>query len=483
MKLELNITSISKQFWLSLSRIMGGLSSNFSPMTIGRFSTLSILLSSGIAVSQNIPEIKYRTHAGKDNRMLIFVNNPEVLRTGAGLCDLADDMTTSQGTYCGKVIHRLTQVSGNFRNWFEHTNATPYSLRYAVRVYNPGETCVKIHVKGKGSVNNALFQGGREFVDLFSKYSPVDIQLCPNQQTYLSLVTNISPAFFFAGVVDFDITGGDVIIDNLAFVEKPAPRTKYMGHTTRVVGQVHESLVYKGLSFDSEAEASEVNFVFDDNTPDGRLKVAYRHFKAPEGVSDANSNAARCAQDQSPPCRGVIGSYEASPQISDHWITHIVVDPNDKNPKRARAVQSDNITMLTPGLGRQCLEKGFERGECLAISPLFLSYYSDFNRWLYPNWGNWGVVYTIRGVLENRGSTPRIFRLGLRADAHSAIAYAGRDRIWRQQLLEKPNSPEKYFTYYEHKLMPWESVPYEAKLVLSGPGAGTIENIAVIAKD
>lgn len=433
--------------------------------------------------ADNIPEINYRTHAGKDNRMLIFVNNPEVISTSGGSCDLADDIKTPQGTYCGKVLHRLNQVTGNFRNWFEHTNRTPYSLSYAVRVYNPGTSCVNIHVKGKGTVNNSMSQGGREFVDLFSRFNPTDIELCPTQQAYLTVVSGISPAFFFAGVVDFDVKGGSVVIDNLAYREKPAPRTTYMGYTTRSVGRVYESLVYKGISFQSEAEASGVDFTFDDSTSDGRLKVAYRYFQPPEGVIDPLSDAGRCSLDQNPNCRGKIGSYQDTPTISDHWITHIVVDPNDKNPKRVRAVQSDNITLYTPGHGSSCLDRGFEVGGCLAISPFFLAYYPEFNQWLYPNWGNWGVVYTVRGVLRNEGSSPRIFRLGLRADAHSPIAYMGKDRIWRQKTLEKPLNGEQYFTYYEHKLMPGESAPYEAKIVLSGPGAGTLENIAILAKD
>ncbi len=435
----------------------------------------------GQGFASSIPLIQYVTSAGDEDRKLIFVNNPEEIRSEGKYCDLADDGANRDGGRCAKVLHRLNGVSGNFRNWFEHTNKTASNINYGVRIYNPGPGCVDILVKGKGSVTNAVFLGGKEFVDLFSNSQPFSKSLCPNEQTFVTLIPSIPSRNFFAGVVDFNISGGGVVIDNMAFVNRPAEVTGYTGYDRRVLGGVHESLVYKGFSPHSEAVARDVDFTFGDDDPDGILKVAYKYFRPFARPPAEIQNAGRCEVGKSPVCSGSAGYFDASPSVVDSWVTHIVVDPFDKNPRRMRAVQSDNVTLFMPGYGVGCLGKGFEVESCLPISSEYLHYYHDFSRWLYPNWANWGVLYRVKGVLKNNGQNSRVFNLSIRPDAHTSIAYRGSDNKWRQARLEKIDYSNRSFTYYSKVVAPGESFSYEAMLVLSGPASGTLENLATLS--
>ena len=429
----------------------------------------------------SIPEIIYQTNAGAENRKLLFVNNPEEIRAEEKYCDLADNININSTTSCSKVLHRLTSVSGAYRTWFEHTNKTSNTLKYGVRIYNPGPDCIKVIVSGKGSVLNAIFSAGREFVDLFNDRSPKSETLCATQQTFVFLEKAIPARNFFTGVVDFEISEGTAIVDHLAFIDRPAPSTKYTGYDFRVVGLVHESLVYKGLSFNSEATAKNVNFTFGDDDPSGRLKVAYKFFSPFVKSEDDISEAGRCDSRQSPPCTGKSGVFSDQPIVVDNWVTHITIDPFDKNPRRTRAVQTDNISLFTPGYSKGCLSNGLNTQDCMEISGSYLHYYPDFSKWLYPNWANWGVVYTISGTLKNIGSKSRVFRLGVRPDAHTSIAYRDENRIWRQVSLEKAVLETQSFSYFSKVVPPGETTTYEAKLVLSGPASGTLENIATIS--
>ncbi len=443
---------------------------------------LTVLMSSSWQASgASVPTIQYAPSAGDENRQLIFVNNPEEIRAEGKYCDLADGATSKGGTRCAKVLHRLNGVSGNFRNWFEHANKTGSNINYGVRIYNPGPGCVDLCVKGRGSVTNAVFLGGKEFVDLFSNSKPFSTTVCPNEQAYVTLIPSIAPGNYFAGVVDFNITGGGAVIDNMAFVNRPADATAYMGYDRRVIAGVHESFVYKGLSSHSEAVASGVDFTFGDEDPDGVLKVAYRLFRPFARPPADIQNAGRCELGRSPACSGSAGNFDASPSVADSWVTHIVVDPFDSNPRRKLAVQSDNITLFMPGYGSGCLGKGFEVEGCLPISGEYLHYYPDFSKWLYPNWANWGVLYRVKGVLKNNGLDSRVFDLSIRPDAHTAIAYRGSDNQWRQARLEKLDNSNRSFTYYSKVIGPGETFSYEAMLVLSGPAAGTLENQASLS--
>lgn len=435
---------------------------------------------SSFTFAATIPEINYRTNDGAENRKFIFVNNPEEIRAEDRFCDLSDDLKINGTTSCSKVLHRLTNISGVYRTWFEHTNKTNDTLNYGVRIYNPGPNCIDVTVTGKGSVINAIFSAGKEFVSLFSDRTPKSESLCATQQTYVFLEKNIPVRNFFTGVVDFEISGGTAVVDHLAFIDRPAPSTRYTGYDIRVVGRVHESLVYKGLSFDSEAEAKNVDFTFSDDDPNGRLKVAYKFFTPI--IKDENdiSEAGKCDLTQTPLCSGVAGYFTEQPIITDNWVTHITIDPFDNNPRRTRAVQTDNISLFTPGYSNGCLTNGLNTANCLEISGSYLHYYPDFSKWLYPNWANWGVVYTISGLLKNNGKKSRVFRLAIRPDAHTSIAYRDENRIWRQASLEKSITESQSFPYFSKVIEPGKTATYEAKIVLSGPASGTLENIATL---
>jgi hypothetical protein len=88
------------------------------------------------------------------------------------------------------------------------------------------------------------------------------------------------------------------------------------------------------------------------------------------------------------------------------------------------------------------------------------------------------VHYKVSGVLTNKGTTKRLVHFGIRADGNSLIAYKASNGTWRQKALSKASdSPTDYFPYGEFVVPAGSSLQYAVELVLSGPGAGTLENL------
>jgi hypothetical protein len=447
---------------------------------ISFFCTLALGAPRGYLASE-APVISYRTTAGADSRKLIFVNNPEVILANSAYCDVADNIEFGQKT-CARSLHRLEQAVGNFRNWFEHTNGTLKPLNYAVRVHNPGPNCATIRVRGFGFSGNAVKNGGREFVSMFNNYGSTAYQLCAEKSLNIFSTngnTTTPTNKFLAGVVDFDIEGQPLIIDNLAYFNAPASITKPIGYTQRKVLQVREGLVYKGLSLASEAVAENINFVIDDSTPIGRMPVRYPNFNLPEQHNPPTTEGF-CVG--TPPCQGALGSW-GDYAVRDTWITHIApVDP-EENSKRMNGVVADQITLYTPEYPSGCKPMSEDRDEkCYIMSPFFKWWYGDLQTWEYPNWGNWAVHYKLRGSITNSGSRPRTVHLGVRGDGNSPIAYRGQNGVWGNFPLKKASDTNlnDYFPYSSFVVQPSESKAYWGDIILSGPAAGTLQNLVRI---
>lgn len=432
-------------------------------------------------LAASVPEITYVKTGGVDNRKLVFVNNPEEIHAEAGACDLADNLAVG-GTYCGRSIHRITGAIGNYRNWWEHINKTNRSIGYGVKLYNPGPNSATVTVKGKGFTLNAGSLGGKEFVDMFNSYGSTVYTVNPTNTLWVyQTPTNnhIVQGQFFAGVVDFNISGQGLIMDNVAYDSNLNPSLVYIGYITRVMGAVHESLVYKGLSSTTEVLASNVNFTVSDLDQSGRLNVRYPLYNMPQ-QNVIPSTEGYCSTSLSPYCQGDIGGYSESSTTRDSWITHISPDPNDPNPKRQNAVTTDIATLYMPGLPSSCtLETANPSTTCFEISPFYKWYYNDFAAWKYPNWGNWAIHYKLSGSITNTGTRTRTFHIGIRADGNAPIAYKGQDGVWRQFLMTKadPANPNDYFPYSYLSVNSGQTLNYNADVILSGPGSGTFENL------
>ncbi len=425
------------------------------------------------ALAATVPTINYVVSGGVQNRHLIFVNNPEEIHASAKYCDVADAISVS-GNQCGVSLFRHFSVMGSFRNWFEHTNKTSRELSYGVRLYNPGPQTAVVSIQGVGTNSDSVSRGGDEFVQLFAGVGKRTFEIPPGKSAWLTRISKIPVGKFFVGAIDFSVSHQPLILDNLAYFSEPAPSTIAMGFTERVLGNVREGLVYKGVASGSEAWAQNVDFQFDDADGIGNLNVKYRRLLLP-----ADANYAECLPSQKPFCQGHVGELSAHSIVTPSWITHIAPDPFDANPKRKLAVVSDMVSFWVPGLPNGCvLGASDEPNECFEVSHRYLWKVGPAEEKLFPNLGNWAVHYKVSGVLKNTGSRARTVHFGLKADGNSPIAYRSSASRWQQKALKKASQAETdYFPYGVFVVPAGASVPYSVELVLSGPGAGTLENL------
>lgn len=349
---------------------------------------------------------------------LIMVNNPEQLTRA----DLGD---ASAGD---KAIMRVTGVTGKYRNWFEHTNKTGSTIGYGVMIYNPNTTAVTVVVHGSGYT--ADLYGGKPFAQMLGSYSSTGTSYSVAAGKLLWIMRkdeSVANGSFFSGVIDFTVSGGGVTVDNIAydtFTALDGSRT-YMGYIQRIEPDgTHEARMYKGTSAYSEATAANVNFTISDSDK-GALAVSYPNYNLSTG------------------------SY-GSAQVRNYWYSNIAPAQN------AEAVTNDMFSWDIPGFG--------------TINPVTQS----DGEGKYPNVGNWGIIYTVKGTVTNQGTYTRSLSVNLQAppEGGSPIAYRGNDGVWRSTKINA-NSNVQYYTF---SVPAGGSVNYEAKYVLGGPGAGSLKN-------
>jgi hypothetical protein len=352
------------------------------------------------------------------DRQLIFVNNPEQI-TDRDLGD-ADRGDAS--------ILRVTGVQGAVRSFWEHTNRTGRPLGYAVMIYNPSPTAVSVVVHGRGFTTG--FLGGKPFSDLLGDDSRAGTRIPVAAGAVLWLDrrdASVPDHAFFSGVIDFDVEGGPVTVDHIAydqFSRLDSSRT-YQGYLQRVEpDSTRVARQYKGTSPYSEVTASDVDFTITD-ADRGALPVVTRDYDLTAGAPGA-------------------------PVTRTYWISHIGPGQN------AQAVTSDMLAWETPGWGR--------------IDPLTRS----DGEGKYPNLGNWGVVYIVRGTVRNAGTLTRDVSVNVEAPANggSPIAYRGNDGTWRHLKLAAGTSAR----HYTLRVPAGQAVRYEARFILGGPGAGSLKN-------
>ena len=99
-----------------------------------------------------------------------------------------------------------------------------------------------------------------------------------------------------------------------------------------------------------------------------------------------------------PACSG--GAITKSLNHSEHssWVTHIAPDPADPNPKLARAIVDDLVSLVLPASNESCpsawpMPDSIAENHCFVMSANLRWFLPDVQKWRLPNWGNWAIQY------------------------------------------------------------------------------------------
>lgn len=428
------------------------------------------------------PVISYEVDE-KQNRILLFMNNPEFLWESREACDLADEMSGSREC-ATRLFHIETLAAGNYRAWWEHRNMMPRSISSTLMLTNTNSEPAVILLEGDALEESSARRGGNEFTTLLNeRRTPSTITILPNSRIYLGTTAEkkIRPGQFFAGVVDFKILKGKLTLDEIVFRNLPADKLKPAQYSQRTLWGVHESLVYKGVAKTSAVRLQGARFSIDDLTPIGPLPVAYfQHELSSEGIEKSHCSLARHV-----PCQGNALRRRAHPLTESSWVTHIAPDPQDSNPKRKRAIVSDLIDLILPGSASHCASQWpqpWPWGErsCMMMSARYHWYLPDFNTWRLPNWGNWAVQYSHPVEILNNGDQPRTVSLSISADGESPIAYRGTgvSPTWTQTFLNPRSKGQDSgrVTIARINIPAHTRSELVGEFILAGPGAGTLEH-------
>lgn len=426
--------------------------------------------------------ISYRLH-NESNRTLIFSNNPEYLWSSRDICDLADEPRNSNGPECRSTLFRIDSINkGNYRAWWEHRNMMPFVIQSGLVFENREKEAAFIEVAGIHVETNSKKNGGREFAALFNSHSEARkvLKLEHGERIILQDEKNkrIFPGHYFAGVSDFSILSGRVSFSEVVFRKNIATELRHSIYEQRNNFGVRESLVYKGVSTISSVELTGAVFTIDDETPAGPLPIAYN-------TAEVIPDKGYCLPGQSPVCTGsAIGKSSQLSEFSS-WVTHIAPDPADTNPKRARAILDDLITLVLPASLENCpsawpLPQFVTENQCLVMSSKHRWYLPDAQNWRLPNWGNWAVLYRHPMTLTNTGSRARVVKLVITTDGESPIAFkgSGTSDKWIQFFLTNRSSDRsrEALTLAQAVIAPSTTQTLEAEFILAGPAAGTLQH-------
>jgi hypothetical protein len=372
------------------------------------------------------PRILYKPDC---NRSLLFVNNPEQLRSE----DLAD-------TDLGHKTVFETEVTGPSRIFFEHTNRTGFPIGYGVQLVNTSETAVTVIINGRGFVADS--RGGEPFRQLFEreKSPPQVVTVGPGKFMWLLPpgANQIPNRAFLSGVADFEVRGGTATIKALGYrnINRLDGKATYEGYITRLENdpvakrKTDESRVYKGTIDCAELVAEDVDFTIDDsNQPIGDGDKA-----VPLDVQFTSQN-------------GEV--------INSEWRTHSISNRD--------AIEGDMRDINMP--------------EGIVISAK-----ERDSSGRVHNLGNWGVVYTLKGHVTNNGSKDRCISINLAiTDPRETAAIAWRDRYgsWHQTRLPV-NGAIQYYTFPVRAGQ--RRVPFEASFVLGGPSTtNLLHSVSILA--
>ncbi len=352
-------------------------------------------------------------------RRLLFLNNPEQLIDA----DLGD------ATLGDKTLYRAT-VNGANRSFYEHVNRTNRTVGFGIQVYNPGPASVRVDVVAAGWVVGIL--GGAPFADaLGGAGDAAEVVLDAGRSTWIVRHDDQVPAgAFFSGVVDFDVSGGAVIVNHIAYDNFAAldGSTSELGYVQRIEPDgTHEARMYKGIASASETTLGPLDVTLDDDLPAGPVPVHVARFDRTRG------------------------EY-ANPIIATEWTTHIGPAQN------ANATASDMVSF--------------------DYADWRFSVWSDSDGEARPaNLGNWGIVYSARVRVDNRGTRARRIAYVVRASPGAGAVIASRNTgAWSSRRLEKGTT----FELGAVVVPAGEVRELSVQWVLGGPSGGGIANHLVV---
>ncbi|MBS1719841.1 MAG: hypothetical protein JST35_05280 [Armatimonadetes bacterium] len=357
-----------------------------------------------------------------NDRNLITVNNPEQITA----VDLGD---ANQGN---TVIYRDTIAPGKYRDWFEHTNRFGLTIGYGISIVNPGTTPVTVTYWNRGFTTG--FNGGTPFSLMFGSYPANGTAnvIQPGARFWLwrndNSVTNTT---FFSGVVDFDVAGGSVVVENIAYRSFSAltGTRSYQGYIQRIEPDgTHCARQYKGMADTATVQSQPMDFRIFENSVGPQL--------------------VRCSD-------YILATGGNYPVVArNYWFSNIGPGQN------TQATTSDMVSWNMPGWG--------------LINPVTQS----DGEGKYPNLGNWAVCYIVRGSVTNLGTSSKTVTLNLQAPAGggSPIAYRESDGVWRQLKINAGQN----VAYYTFTVPGGQKVDFDGRYILGGPGAGSLKNTVVV---
>jgi len=363
------------------------------------------------------PEVVY---AQGGARTLLFLNNPEQL--------IASDL--GDAALGDKTLFRVT-ATGACRSFFEHVNRAGRTIGFGIQVYNPGPSTVTVAVRATGWV--ASIEGGVPFADALNGVgASAPVELAAGRSTWILRKDEaVSHGTFFSGVVDFDVAGGSVIVNHVAYDSFAGldGSTTELGYVQRVEPDgTHEARMYKGVATASEADAGTLELALDDATPAGPLPIRVARFD--------------------------LGAGAHLPLVEQRaWTSHIGPAQN------ASATTSDMV--------------GFVYG------PWFFDPLSPSDgEGRHPNLGNWGVVYRLSARVRNDGARQRrvSYRVTASPGAGAGLARQAQGGAWSAHRLERGEAIELGAV-----LVPANATrELVVAWVLGGPSGGGLNNEIVV---
>lgn len=367
-------------------------------------------------------------------RSLQYAQNPEQLALG------------DTGDVAGVAV-LSSFISDRSRAWWEYQNAVPGAiLGYAIRATHTGAFSNASLIVNVTAVGDTCGDDGSVvFVTAFNNAGSSVTTLQAGESAFLYRNDAAASAgAIFSGVIDFEVTpgSGGVLVQHIAYVNFTALLRRLAngslveeGYITRTdAGPDYETRVYKGVAAASSVTSSLLLFQVDDSMPDNSsLPVAYTPYDV------------------------AMQDYTRTLTVTKSFTT------NDNPASNPSAVASDVVPVLIPGWGWMN-----PLGCCDAANDMY-------------NWGNWGIVYHMRGAVMNSGTRERRVTLTLTAEGCLApVAYrtcGDASCAWQGKALWQPGDT---VTYMNVSVPAGSNQDFDAWWVLGGPACGGQQHAFVV---
>lgn len=310
-----------------------------------------------------------------------------------------------------KLIYQ-ENVTKSSRLFFEHVNKTSFAINYGVQLVNPNNTPVQVIIQGSGYTTGIY--GGKPFRQLFEQRKGSTKTIGPGQKLWLMQSSKPIPhRGFFSGVIDFEVRGKPLLVKAFGYrnASDLDDKSVYEGNLTE---PDYNAKVYKGIIECAELVASGVDFTVNDQTESGPLPIQYL-------------------------------SRKGDMPSAREWYTHSI--------RNNLAIRGDMFDIRMPG-GTVIKAEGVD------------------SRNKTPNFGNWGVVYTLQGKVTNKGQRDRCVTINLSPGGAVVLAWKDPGGRWQEKRIEKLGS----LNYYKFPVRTGQTVSYDTSFVLGGPSNSDVRH-------